>query len=66
MLAQLGRVSRYAVLTQIRRRRGKMVALLPEDAGVERRVRQGADAKNEVGGIPVRVDKVIGQRQLYG
>lgn len=66
MLAQLGRVGRYAVLTQIRGRRGKMVALLPEDAGVERRVRQRADAKNEVGGIPVRVDKVIGQRQLYG
>lgn len=66
VLAQFGRVGRNAVLTQIRGRRGKVVALLPKNTGVERRIRQRADAENEIGGVPVRVDKVIGQRQLYG
>jgi hypothetical protein len=35
-----------------------------QNTGVERRVRQRANAEDKIGRIPVRVDKVIGQRQL--
>ncbi len=41
-----------------------MVALLTKNARVKGGVRQHADAKDHVGGILVRVDKIIGQRQL--
>jgi hypothetical protein len=64
MIAQRGRIVRHTVFAQIRGRRGKVVTLLTKNAGVERRVRQHANAKDKIGRIPVRVDKVIGQREL--
>ena len=64
MMRQIVRPLRRAVLSQIVRRGGQMVALLTKNARVKGGVRQHADAKDHVGGILVRVDKIIGQRQL--
>ena len=64
MMRQIVRPLRRAVLSQIVRRGGQIAALLTKNARVKGGVRQHADAKDHVGGILVRVDKIIGQRQL--
>lgn len=64
MVAEILRALRRAEFAQILGRCGQMIILLAENAGVKSRVRQGADTKNQIGGVPVRIDKIIGQRQL--
>jgi hypothetical protein len=64
MLAQIVRLPAHRVYADTRATRpdGNAAA---QNTRVERRVRQHANAEDKIGRIPVRVDKVIGQRQLY-
>lgn len=43
-----------------------MVELLPEHPGVKRGVRQRADAEDNVRGVTVRIDKIVGEGQFNG
>ncbi len=55
---------RRAVFAQIGRGSGQMIKLLAQYPGVKRGVGQCANAKDHVGGIPMGIDVIIGQRQL--
>ena len=56
---------RRTVFTQVLWRCGQVIHLLTKHPGAKRGVGQHANAEDHVGSIPVRVDKIIGQRQLY-
>lgn len=43
-----------------------MVELLTEHPGVKRGVRQRADAEDNVRGVAVRIDKIVGEGQFNG
>lgn len=43
-----------------------MVELLTEHPGVKRGVRQHADAEDNVRGVAVRIDKIVGEGQFNG
>jgi hypothetical protein len=64
MAAQIVRTSGAPCLRRYAGDAARWYTLLPKNTGVERRVRQRANAEDKIGRIPVRVDKVIGQRQL--
>lgn len=65
MAVQIVRHFWRTVFTHVVWRRGQMVHLLPKHPRAKRRVRQHANAEDKVCRIPVGVDKIIGQRQLY-
>jgi len=64
--AEIVRPLGRAMFLQIVRRGRQMVELLPEHPGVKRGVRQRADAEDNVRGVTVRIDKIVGEGQFNG